>query len=137
MKPTSNVIKVGSEEFDVIPQEAVAASKIIEDMYIKLGRPKDPFSEPGQKLMKLMLAVWEDLWPVQAREWYEERKDYQNNEKSITEQVQQRTGRSLASYPLPIYNMMKKVFRGFDAAERENCIKMVKLFPQFRMANKV
>lgn len=130
-------IRLDDQEFDVVPREAVVASKAIADIYIKLGRPQNPFTDSGQKMMQLIIAVWEDLYPLQAKMWYDDRRDYQSNELSIREQVHKRTGRSLASYPLPIYNMMKKVFRGFDPAERKNCIKMVKYWPQFRMANKV
>jgi hypothetical protein len=65
------------------------------------------------------------------------RAEYQKEELPISTQVARKTGRSLASYPLPIYNIMKKVFPGFDAAKRNNAIKMVKKWPIFRMANRV
>lgn len=131
------ILKIGDEEYEEIPQEANAAARIIADMYIKLGRPQDPFTESGAKMMDIMIAVWEDLYPIDAKLWFEERKEYKNNEMSMTEQVRKHTGRSLASYPLPIYNMMKKVFRGFDPAERKNCMKMVKKWPMFQYANRV
>lgn len=131
------VIKLGEEEFEEIPSEAVAASHIISDMYIKLGQPKDPFTPSGEKMMNIILAVWEDLYPLEARSWYADRKEYQNNEMTISEQVSKGTGRSLASYPYPVYMMMKKVFKGFNATERNNCIKMVKKWPQLRLANRV
>lgn len=131
------VFKIGDEEFEEIPREASAGARIVSDMWKLLGRPKDPLSASGEKLMKIIIAVWEDLWPLQAAQWHEERKEYQNAELSISEQVHRQTGRSLASYPLPVYQIMKKVFPGFDASERKNCMKMVKRYPIFRMANKV
>jgi hypothetical protein len=87
--------------------------------------------------MNIIIAIWEDGYPRQAREWYESRKEYQNNELSISTQVSRRTGRSLASYPMPIYNVMRRLFKGFDPAERNNCMKMVKKWRMFQMANKV
>lgn len=125
------------KDYDIIPPPAVVASRVIADMWIKLGQPQTPFTNTGKKMMDIIIAVWEDLYPLQSKIWWDERKNYQANEMTISEQVSQGTGRSLASYPLPIYNLMKKVFRGFDATERNNCIKIVKQWPQFRMANKV
>lgn len=132
-----SVIKIGEEEFEEVPKGAVAASKILADMKIRLGSPQTPLSDSGQKLMNVIIAVWEDLYPLEAKAWYEDRKEYQKNEMSLTEQVRKHTGRSLASYPYPIYQMMKKLFPTFNATERKNCMKMVKKYQMFKMANKV
>ena len=129
--------KINLEDYDVIPPQAVVSTKILMDMWEKLGRPNTPFLPAGEKLMNIIIAIWEDGYPSQARGWYEERKNYQNSELDITTQVYRKTGRSLASYPLPIYNVMKRLFKGFDPAERKNCLRMVKKWPMFRMANKV
>lgn len=129
-------ISVNGEQYEEIPAVANAASKVIADMHIRLGRPTDPFSESGQKMMDIIIAVWQDLYPRDAYQWLEDRKDYQKNEMTISEQSRKRTGRSLASYPYPIYQLMQKVFKGFDPVKRENCLKMVKLWPIFRFANK-
>lgn len=129
--------KLSLEEYEVIPPQAVAATQILIDMWEKLGRPKTPFTRPGEKLMNIIIAIWEDSYPTQRNKWYADRKEYQKNELDISTQVSRRTGRSLASYPLPIYSMMRKMFEGFDPAKRENCIKMVRKWPMFRMANKV
>lgn len=123
--------------YEEVPTEAIAASKIIADMWVRLGKPRDPFTTSGAKMMEIMIAVWMDLYPLQARVWLEERKEYKLNEMSTGEQVRKHTGRSLASYPLPIYNMIKKVFRGFDPAERKNCMKIVQKWPIFQYANKI
>lgn len=130
-------VKVNNEEYDVIPDPAVQASKIIADTWVKLGRPQTPFTESGKKMMDVIIAVWEDLYPVDRETYYAQRKEYQGAEMTTQEQVRKQTGRSLGSFPYPIYMMMKKVFRGFDAAERKNMIKIVKLWPIFRMANRV
>lgn len=130
-------VKLGTEEYEEIPKEAVAASKVLVDLWIKLGRPQTPLSDSGEKIVNLMIAIWEDCYPLQAKMWYADRKEYRNNEMTTSEQVHKKTGRSLASYPLPIYSMMKKVFKGFDPAERKNCMKMVHKWPMFQMANKV
>jgi len=124
-------------DYEAVPPQAVASSKIIVDMWERLGKPTSPFTPAGEKLMNIIIATWEDGYPKQRREWLEERSDYQKAELSISEQVSKRTGRSLASYPLVVYSMMKKVFVGFDPAERKNCIKMVKKWPMFRLANRV
>ena len=129
--------KVLDEQYEVIPAQAVASTQILMKMWERLGKPTTPFTPSGEKLMNIIIATWEDGYPKQVREWYELRKDYQKNELPISTQVSRRTGRSLASYPLPIYNMMRKLFQGFDPAERKNCISIVKKWPMFQMASKV
>jgi hypothetical protein len=106
-------------------------------MWERLGRPTTPFTPSGAKLMDIIIAIWEDGYPAQVRKWIADRKEYQNSELSLTEQVHRRSGRSLASFPMPVYKMMKTVFKGFNSTERENCMKMVRKWPQFRMANRV
>ncbi len=128
--------KVNLEEYSVVPPQAVISTKVLMDMWERLGRPNTPFIPAGEKLMNIIIAIWEDGYPRQAREWYAERKIYQNAEMGITEQVHRHTGRSLASFPLPIYNIMRRLFRGFDPAERKNCMKMVKKWSMFRMCNR-
>ena len=129
--------KFDPNEYEVIPPQAVASVKILMKMWEKLGRPKTPFTPSGAKLMNIIIAVWEDGYPREAREWTAARKEYQKEELPISTQVSKKTGRSLASYPLPIYNIMGKLFIGFKPAERKNCMKMVKKWPMFRLANKV
>ena len=125
------------DQYEVIPPQAVASVQILMKMWDQLGRPKTPFTKPGTKLMNIIIAVWEDGYPKEAREWRADRKEYQKAEKPISEQVRKKTGRSLASYPLPIYNIMKKLFAGFDPAERKNCKKMMKKWDMCRVAIKV
>lgn len=129
-------IAIKGEEYEEIPGESFAASKAVVDMWIKLGRPQTPFTEAGTKIMNLIIAVWEDLYPRDRIQWLAERTEYKLNEKSIGEQVRTHTGRSLASYPYPIFAMMQAVFKGFDPAKRENCMKMVQIWPMFMFANK-
>ena len=130
-------IKIGDEIYSEVAREAVIASKGITDAHKALGKPTTPFTDSGQKLMNMIIAVWEDLYPIERKVWFQERGDHLSSEKSITQQVSQKTGRSLASYPYPIYKMMKVVFPEFKAGERKNCIKLVKKWPMFRMVNKI
>ena len=130
-------IKIDGDEYDVIRSEIVTATKMVQDMYIRLGRPQTPFSSSGAKMVSIVISVWEDLYPLQAKMWFEDRREYQKNELTTREQVYKHTGRSLASFPLPIYNMMKKIFPKVNLGDRDTCIKMVKKWPMFRMANRV
>jgi len=125
------------QETEEIPIKSVAASKWLVDYWQKLGRPETPFTDSGKKMMDIIIVVWEDLYPKDTKEWWAARADYQKNEKTITEQVHQRTGRSLASFPMPIFMMMKKIFPKFNVADREVCKKLIRRWPMFRMANKV
>lgn len=125
------------ETYDVIPGEAVAASKVISDFYSILGKPKDPFTKQGQKMMEILISVWMDLYPIESSKWFEDRKEYKKNELSVTQQVQQRTGRSLASYPYPLIMMMRTIFPDIKFTDRDTCMKMVQFYPLFQMANKL
>lgn len=127
----------GLGEFQEVPKEAYVAADAIVNRWEALGKPSTPLTDSGKEMMNFLIKVWEITHPIDYQTFLAERENYQKNEMSLSEQVSKRTGRSLASYPLPIYRMMKKVFKGFDPAERKNCMKMVKLWPMFRMANKV
>lgn len=124
------------KDYEEIPVTAVAASKWLVNIWERLGKPETPFTESGQKLMNVIIIVWQELYPKEAKEWLEARKEYKTNELSISTQVSQHTGRSLASYPFQIFMMMKKLFPTFKPGERENCMKMVSIWPMFLMANK-
>lgn len=125
------------DDYEEISPVFTATSSWLVDAWEKLDKPTTPLSDQGEKLMAVIIAAWEELSPKEAKKWYEDRKEYQVNELSTKEQVHHHTGRSLASYPFPIFQIMKTMFPEFDATKRENCIKMVKRFPIFRMANKV
>jgi len=130
------VIKIGKEEYEEVPEISSITSKWLVVAWEGLGKPESPLSESGEKLMAMIIGAWEELYPKDAKMWNEARKEYKLNEMSLTEQVHQHTGRSLASYPYEVFHMMKRMFPNFKATERQNCLKMVAKFPMFRMANK-
>ena len=125
------------DDYDVISSEAVGVSKVLPEVYKQLGYPKSPMSSSGERMMEVLVSAWQDLYPVDARAWFEERKKYQETEMSISQQVSKQTGRSLASYPLPLYKMMKLFFPTFKFSDRKTVIKFVKKYPMFRFANTI
>lgn len=131
------VINIGTEEYEVVPTPAVLASKMLADTHVKLGSPEDPLSEQGEKVMNVIISIWQDLYPKEYKEWLEVRQNYKLSEMSTSEQVHRQTGRSLASIPTPIYRMMKKVFPEFKMGTREEMLKLVKKYPLFQMCNSV
>lgn len=126
-----------SDDYEVIPPEAIAASKVLVDFKVRLGNPEDPYSESGKKLMELIISVWQDLYPLQWKMWNEERDEYKVAEKSTGEQVHQKTGRSLVSIPYPVYQLMQKLFPNFKMSDREEYIKFANEYKIFQMANKI
>ena len=130
-------MKIGDEEFEELPAIVTFTSKYMVDIWDKLGRPDSPLTDAGAKMMNVMIIAWEELYPEDAKKWYEERKSYKNSELSINEQVHKRTGRSLASYPYQIFMMMKTLFPKFKPGDRVQCMKLIRKFPIFKMANKV
>lgn len=123
-------------DMEEIPVEVTAGSKWAVDAWVALGRPETPFTESGAKLVEILIGMWEELYPQDAREWYEARRDYKKEEMDITEQVHQKTGRSLASYPYQLFMVMKRFFPNVKLGDRKTCMKMVRRFPMFRFANK-
>ena len=137
LKKAPKEIKINGETYGQVSPEAIEASRLLMDVYIKLGRPKDPFTQAGGKLMNVIIAIWEDLYPIDSQIWHNERRDHLMAELSTIDQVHKHTGRSLASYPFPIFQMMKVVFKDFKPAERKNCMKMVRKWPMFKMCNRI
>lgn len=133
---SDKVLKIGDEEYETIPETAVAASKWLVDLWETLGRPESPLTQSGEKLMNVIIAVWQELYPKDYSDWIEQRKDYKLSELDMKEQIRKHTGRSLASYPYHVFMIMKKVFPNFNAGERGNCMKMIRKYPLFKMANK-
>lgn len=124
-------------DYEEIPKEAMIGSKMLAETYIRLGRPQNPLSSTGIKMMNVIIAIWQDLYPIESEQWINERKSHLLSEMSISSQVKLHTGRSLASFPWPVYQMMKKLFPLFKPQDRKNCIKMVKKFPIFKLVNQI
>lgn len=129
----STVFKLGNEEFEQIPTTAIAASKWLTDIYIKLGRPDDPLSEKGEHMMNAIVNVWEFLDPKSAKQRRASIQEYRDTELDVKEQVKQGTGRNVASLPTPVYHLMGKFFPQFKLDNRDNFMRLTKRYPYFRV----
>ena len=125
------------DEFQVYAPDQVALSKMMTDLWVNLGKPTDVFSEAGQKMLGFIIKAWEEMRPREALEWKRDRDEHLGAELSIKEQIQQKTGRVLASYPGFVYHLAKRIFTDTKFSERNTVIKLVQLFPIFRYVNKV
>lgn len=129
--------EINWQEYEEVSRNALGASAFLTSAWDKLGRPKDPISsEAGRKLMEIIIHVWAKELTQEYVEWKAMRDDYQEAEMDIKQQVKQGTGRSLASYPMFVFKIMKKLFPDFDPSNRKNVLKLVKYFPIFRFANR-
>ena len=128
---------INLDEYEEVPPISVKASEMLANTFVDLGRPDDPLSKAGGKMMDVVISVWEDLYPKDRDTWLAQRREYKEHEMGVREQVHKHTGRSLASYPYPVYQMMKKVFPTFDPTTRDNAKKMVKKWPIFQFANRL
>jgi uncharacterized protein (DUF3820 family) len=137
MKKPPKSIKLGENIYDTIPKEGVQATGILTNMWEYLGKPSTPLSKSGEKMMKVLIAVWEDLYPLEVKAHFADRTEYQNNELTINQQVHQHTGRSLISYPEHIFKFMKKIFPNFKLGDRKNIMKLARKYPMFQMANQL
>lgn len=133
VSPTLNL-----QDYEDVNLNAYGASAFLTLSWERLGKPADPIStENGRKLMEIIIHVWAKELTQEYVEWKAIRDEYQQSELSIHDQVKQGTGRSLASYPMFVYKLMKKLFPTFDPIERSNCMTLIKHFPIFRFVNKV
>jgi len=121
--------------YEVPSEPALILTEFLYRVWNKLGQPNDPLSTTGGKLVEAIILAYEKSYPKEWREWLREREDYQLNELSLKEQL--KTGRSLASYPVFIYNILHKMFPDTDFSNREFVIKFVRKFPMFRFAGKI
>lgn len=127
-------IQIGKDVYEEIPSAAVAASRIVADSHNLLGKPEDPLSKAGEKMMNIIVAVYEDLYPKEAMKWHIKMKEYKNEELSTHDQIKGQTGGSLASVPYPVYQMMKKVFPKYKLSARQDWIKFLERYPMFAMS---
>lgn len=124
-------------EYVIPSDDTLKAINILAGLWENLGKPDTPLSDPGKKLVTVIISVWEDLYPLEAKSWIEARKEHLASEMTIREQIKGHTGRSLASYPYPIYQMFKLFFPNFDSTQRKNCMELVRAFPIFKFVNKI
>lgn len=123
--------------YEVPSEPAIILTEFLYRVWDRLGRPTDPLSIPGKKLVEAIIMAYEKSYPTDWHQWLSQRYDYQHDELTISEQVKRDTGRSLASYPVFIYHILHKMFPDTDFSDRKFVIKFVQQFPMFRMANKV
>ena len=133
----TRTIKVDGEVYDIPTKQAVSVTNAIAISWKELGKPQDPFSESGEKLMKIIIATWEDTYPQLSKQWYEDRQETVKSQLTSKEQVHQKTGRQLASYPMYIYQIIKKVFPNIKLSDRKTTLKMVKHYPMFKLVENV
>lgn len=120
--------------YELPPDQAVIITEYFMRVWEKLGKPSDPLSRTGMAMVDSVILAYEKTFPEEWHQWLENRKEYQDNELTLHEQIN--TGRSLASYPLFIYNALKRLFPNTDFSNREFVLKFIKLYPAFRFANK-
>lgn len=129
--PTVSDFKV-----ELFTQEEYSAADMLAKLWDGLGRPTDPFSESGIKLMNGILSTWEVLRPEEAYDWKRMRDEYKNNEKDIHQQVKEHSGRILAAMP-PLFLTFFHTFFPDYKMDREFFIKLARQFPMMRMANRI
>jgi hypothetical protein len=132
--PKVDVILNNMEE---IPEVVTAGSKWAVDAWVRLGSPTSPFTESGEKLVNVLIAMWEEMYPQDSHDWYEQRREYQKEELDVTTQVQKKTGGSLASFPYPLFQMFKRFFpdtKFTGITGRDTCKKMVRRWPMFKLS---
>lgn len=126
-------IKLDDGVYEIVPPQAVVGSKLIAETHERLGRPDTPLSDAGEKMMNVIISYWQDVYPNHYADWTQNKKDYKSVEMSPQEQARKGTGRSLASVPMIVYRLMKKVFPNYKLHNREDWNKFIRKYPIFKM----
>jgi len=126
--------KLNSYEFEIPTNQAIAISGILAKSWSAFGKPDTVRSEGGKKLMTVIIAAWEDSFPVECEEWRIERNEELLNERSVSASIKA-GGHNVAAYPYWLYKMMTWGFPNERWAKRETVEFLVKNFPVFRTSN--
>ena len=129
-------IEIDGEQYYIPGKTAIDAANLLTYAWDEAGKPDTLFSDGGDKIMTVLVSMWQDLYPEESKQWMEDRKEYQDNELESSEQIRKETGRSLASVPMFFHTTLKALFKD-EEMDREYYKKLVKKYPMFRMTNKV
>jgi hypothetical protein len=129
-------IQLNGQLYEIPTKQASAISSAIAYAFTQCGCPDTPLSDAGEKVMDVIIATWRDTYPKLSDEWFEERQLTRNEQMSTQDQVRKGTGRQLASYPMYIYEVMRKLWPKFKATERDNAIAMVRRYPIFSLVER-
>jgi hypothetical protein len=132
--PVDNKIKT-AQTYEIPPEQAIIITEYLMRVWNKLGKPSDPLTRTGQAMVDAIILAYQKTYPKEWHDWLENRKEYQSEELTVHQQIN--TGRSLASYPVFIYYLMKKIFPNVDLTERKFVLKLIKIFPAFRVTGQV
>lgn len=136
-KPLEKSVNIDGEIYDIPSDFSIALSTELVRVWVGLGQPTDLFTVAGDKMMKVIIASWEDAFPAEAASRREDLISIKSEQMTTKEQIKGHTGRQLASIPYYIMKLMKAIFKENKLGDRENMIKLVKLYPMFSLVEKV
>ena len=122
------------DDFETPTKQAVIISNILSKAWSAFGQPTTVMSESGKKLMTVVIAAWEDSYPVEANTWKNQRSEELLNERTIKESIKA-GGHNSAAYPCWVFQMRTAAFPQECFAKKETKNYLIKNFPVFRTSN--
>lgn len=127
---------VSDHEVVLVPQDQYKAIDYLVGIWEGVGKPTEPFSKSGLKVLAAMIEAWKVLMPEEYLGWKQVRDEYQSSELDVHDQVKKKTGRIVVSMPRLFITLFHKLFPGYDT-DRKFFIKLGRHFPIFRFARKI
>lgn len=127
---------VTDHEVVLVPQDKYLAVDYLIKIWESVGRPTEPFSKSGLRVVEAIIEVWKVILPEEYVEWKKIRDDYQRSEKDIHTQVREGTGRISVSMPRLFVTLIHKMFPDYKM-DKSFFVKLAKHFEIFRFANKI
>lgn len=127
---------VADHEVILLPQDQYQAVDYLVKIWEGVGRPTEPFSKSGLKVVEAIIEAWKIIKPDEYMDWKRIRDEYQSSEMDVHDQVKQKTGRIAVSMPRLFITLFHKMFPGYNT-DRTFFLKLGKHYPIFRFAQKL
>ena len=119
----------------IVPSKtAVALVEAIEQVYNRLGQPKDCSTEVGWKMCDELVELWYTFYPWELKAWRKEALDELELERSVKES-NDAGGYFPIAYPTRLYQMLETYLPDQKLQDKSFIRKMVQRHPIFKKTN--
>lgn len=116
-------------------QASVKAVEMLEENYIRLGRPSfDIKSKAFWEFFEILVDLWHVAYPLEVVEWLETREFDLATEKTLQQQVDSGFHKKYA-FPAGLFRMIKTYWPNGNLLENAFAKKFMSKFPIFRNSN--
>lgn len=116
----------------IVPSKtALALTEAMEQIYNRLGQPKDCSTEVGWKMCDELVQLWYTFYPWELKAWKQEALDDLELERSV-KQSNDAGGYFPIAYPTRLHNMLQAYLPNQKLQDMKFIRKMVQRHPIFK-----